>query len=196
MSKLQNQFLTDQFGFKRGSELYSLLKRAIDKNMENHISESEKKKKTLRKMILPSIALYYLLQQEQHLTREKAYSLIQKFLWEYGAVRAKELYQKMADVPFAFTLFKSACKMNAKSGVWKVNTRQDTSREFAFDIKECLWHNTCSYYRCPELCQIFCRSDEIMYQGLERRMLFARSKTLGSGGDCCDFKFVKKEGFN
>lgn len=192
MSKLQNKFLVDQFGADKGNELYSLLNRAIDKNMEKHISESKKKQKALRKMILPSISLYYLLQKEQNLTRDEAYALIQEFLWEYGAARAKELYGKMARVPFAFALFKKVCKMNAKSGIWKTSIKEDSNQKYAFDIHKCLWHDTCRDYRCPELCRIFCRSDDIMYQGFENKIRFKRSKTLGEGGDCCDFQFVKK----
>ncbi|GLB30126.1 hypothetical protein LAD12857_20490 [Lacrimispora amygdalina] len=80
----------------------------------------------------------------------------------------------------------------AKSGIWKVYLKKDNSKEFIFDIQKCLWYDFCCFYHCPELCRIFCRSDYIMYQGIENKIRFTRSKTLGEGGDCCNFLFLKK----
>ncbi|MDR3756223.1 MULTISPECIES: L-2-amino-thiazoline-4-carboxylic acid hydrolase [Enterocloster] len=41
-----------------------------------------------------------------------------------------------------------------------------------------------------------CMRDEYFYQGFNPEMVMTRSKTLMTGGDCCDFcfKFPKKEG--
>ena len=44
---------------------------------------------------------------------------------------------------------------------------------------------------CPELCPLFCDVDDVNYGGL-RKMGFSRTKTLGYGGDCCDFHFYRK----
>lgn len=192
MSKLQKQFLIDQFGMQRGRQLYVSLAHLMNHNMENHTNEDKKRKMAIRKMILPSISLYSLLQNEAQLSKEEACSMVQKFLWEYGAVRSRELYSKLATIPAFFTIFKKVCKMNAKSGIWQVSIRKDNSEEFIFDIHQCLWYDTCCFYQCPELCRIFCGSDYIMYQGFDNKIRFIRSKTLGEGGDCCNFQFIKK----
>lgn len=47
-------------------------------------------------------------------------------------------------------------------------------------------------YGCPELTQFFCKSDDICYGNLHPKLVWARTKTLGMGGDCCDFKLYMK----
>ena len=44
---------------------------------------------------------------------------------------------------------------------------------------------------CPELCPLFCDVDDVTYGGLHK-LGFSRTKTLGGGGDCCDFRFFKR----
>lgn len=42
------------------------------------------------------------------------------------------------------------------------------------------------YYKCPKLCYIFCKSDEITYQSFAKKIEFKRDTMLGEGGNCCD----------
>jgi hypothetical protein len=48
------------------------------------------------------------------------------------------------------------------------------------------WKNDCA-----KLCHLFCDVDNVTYEELEK-IGFTRTKTLGYGGDCCDFHFFKK----
>ena len=57
-------------------------------------------------------------------------------------------------------------------------------------IHRCLWYTACVENECPELCRLFCDVDDISYGGL-KKIGFSRTKTLGYGGDCCDFHFKK-----
>ena len=52
-------------------------------------------------------------------------------------------------------------------------------------------HTACVENGCGELCRLFCDVDDVTYGGL-KKMGFSRTKTLGYGGDCCDFRFFKK----
>ena len=63
--------------------------------------------------------------------------------------------------------------------------------DFDVTIQECLWHRACQENGCGELCRLFCDVDDVIYGGL-RKMGFSRTKTLGYGGDCCDFHFFRK----
>ena len=58
-------------------------------------------------------------------------------------------------------------------------------------MKKCLWNTACVENDCEELCSLFCDVDDITYGGL-KKIVFKRTKTLGYGGDCCDFHFYKK----
>lgn len=55
-------------------------------------------------------------------------------------------------------------------------------------MKKCLWHTACAENGCEELCPLFCDVDDITYGGL-KKIGFKRTKTLGYGGNCCDFHF-------
>ena len=58
--------------------------------------------------------------------------------------------------------------------------------------QRCLWHTACAENGCAELCRLFCESDNVTYGGL-RKIGFSRTKTLGCGGNCCDFHFFRKQ---
>lgn len=194
MSKLQNQFLKDKFGIEKGNELYAQVIRAVEQNMKNHETESSFRKKVLQMAILPSISLFYLLQEQQNLSGEEACRLIEEFLWNYSAERSKAGYEKMAKMPFFFAMLKNMFSFTFRiSGVWDVDIIEKNSRRFRFNINKCLWHDTCTYYKCPELCRIFCKSDEITYQGFAKKVEFKRNTMLAEDGNCCDFQFHKSQ---
>ena len=52
-------------------------------------------------------------------------------------------------------------------------------------------HTACKENGCEELCHLFCDVDDVTYGGL-KKIGFTRTKTLGYGGDCCNFHFFKK----
>lgn len=61
-------------------------------------------------------------------------------------------------------------------------------KAFEFNITECPYRKYCVAEGCPELVHIFCKNDEYAYGNLPG-IRFDRTKTLGTGGDACDFKF-------
>ncbi len=61
------------------------------------------------------------------------------------------------------------------------------------DMTVCPYVETCKKYGCPELAQFFCKSDDICYGNMHPKLVWGRTKTLGTGGDCCDFSLWIKE---
>ena len=59
--------------------------------------------------------------------------------------------------------------------------------EFRMDITQCPYNKYLTELGCPELTQLFCNNDIYTYGNLPG-LKFTRTKTLGTGGDCCDFK--------
>lgn len=72
------------------------------------------------------------------------------------------------------------------------STQTHSKDYFDVTITNCLWHTAWVENGCAELCRLFCDVDDVSYGGL-RKMGFSRTKTLGYGGDCCDFHFFKKK---
>lgn len=77
---------------------------------------------------------------------------------------------------------------NAKSNS---GIQQKIKNYYDITIKKCLWHTTCVENGCANLCHLFCDVDDVTYGGL-KKIGFTRTKTLGYGGNCCDFHFYKK----
>ncbi len=152
-------------------------------------SASKEKKEHLERQILPGIAAYEVLQTI--MLKEEALQTVHGYVEQ----RARRMHRYLAAmlrlpglyrlVPGIFvkstrTLFGpaagfAATELKTDQGTWRI------------DMTRCPYHDTCVEYGCPELCPCFCDSDDISYVGLHPRLIWHRTKTLGRGGDCCDF---------
>lgn len=111
---------------------------------------------------------------------------------EQKARRQKKLFLRLMCIPglykkvpgifseqtpklFGVTAGFAARDIQTTGGVWRI------------DMTKCPYHDASVYYGCPELCHCFCDSDDITYDGLHPKLYWHRTKTLGRGGDCCDF---------
>ena len=66
--------------------------------------------------------------------------------------------------------------------------------EVRFDMVHCPYNDACVRYRCPEIVRGFCDADDVCYGDIHPKIAWQRTKTLGYGFDCCDFKVRVKEG--
>lgn len=73
----------------------------------------------------------------------------------------------------------------------QVSETQKGKDYYNVTIKKCLWHDACVENDCADLCKLFCDVDDVTY-GEVKKIGFSRTKTLGYGGDCCNFHFYKK----
>jgi hypothetical protein len=64
---------------------------------------------------------------------------------------------------------------------------ENSSRQIAFTITRCLYHNTLTAYGAPELTPVFCHLDDVWGAALAPKVLFERPQTIGRGGRQCDF---------
>ena len=60
------------------------------------------------------------------------------------------------------------------------------------DMLECPYMSICRKYGCPEIVPAFCVSDDVAYGNMHPGLVWGRTKTLGRGDDCCDFKLTVK----
>ncbi len=64
---------------------------------------------------------------------------------------------------------------------------------FARDMTVCPYYETCKKYGCPEITRFFCKSDDITYGNMHPRLVWGRTRTLGTGGECCDFRLYLRK---
>lgn len=186
-------FLIEEFGKELGGALFSVQEKTLDEIIKNTENKSENQMKTLVQTILPRIALYKALSECEfpELQGERAYECMKKYMLHVVAAQKHASTAKMEYIPCFYTIYSNVfLKVMRTSDLWESVQYHDKDH-FGADITKCLWHTACAENGCAELCRLFCDVDDVTYGGL-RKMGFKRTKTLGYGGDCCDFRFFRK----
>lgn len=161
----------------------------LDALRRENAGASKEKQRHLESQILPGIAIYETLQtlMPKDEALQTVHGYVETRAWKLkkifcGLMRIPGLYKKVPGIfakqtpkLFGETAGFAAREIQTAGGVWRI------------DMTKCPYHDASVRYGCPELCRCFCDSDDITYDGLHPRLLWHRTKTLGRGGDCCDF---------
>lgn len=178
---------------KRFPEKSAALGAAFEKRLSElraeNAGESKEKRRHLESQIMPGIAAYETLQAATPRAEalETVHGYVERRAWKLRRIflrlmripglyrRVPGIFAKQTPRLFGETAGFSAREYQTDGGVWRI------------DMIRCPYHDACVRYGCPELCHCFCDSDDITYDGLHPKLLWHRTKTLGRGGDCCDF---------
>lgn len=183
-------FLTQGYGNDKGSALFDMQAEILDELIKNTSGKSENQMKTLVPTILPRIALYKALLKAD-LSKDDVFGCMRKYMVDIVAAEKHSSTVKMEAIPgFYFLYSRIFLKIVRTTDLWETTQRHDKN-SFDVTMKKCLWHTVCAENGCPELCPLFCDVDNVTYGGL-KKLGFSRTKTLGYGGDCCDFHFFRK----
>lgn len=187
--KLIKKFLIEEFEGK-GLSLYHNQTIKLNSLIENIHDKTKNQRKTLINTILPRIALYKML-EEADIDEASSYEYVRKYMTNFVASKKHSSMVKMEKVPGFYAIYRNIfLKIMRKTDLQKSN-QEKGKNYFNVTITKCLWHTACVENGCPNLCQLFCDVDDITYGGL-KKIGFSRTKTLGYGGDCCDFHMFKK----
>lgn len=146
--------------------------------------------KTLTKTIIPRVALYKSLKEDARFSAY-AYDLTHKYMVEVIGKHKRKSTRVLEIIPGFYRIYSRIfLKIMRKTDLQK-STQEEGKDYYNINITDCLWYNACKEFGCPELCPAFCDVDDVTYGDL-RKLGFSRTKTLGKGGDCCDFHFYKK----
>ena len=182
-------FLSEKFGGDSGSTLFERQEALLQGCIARTEGKSPNQMKTLTETILPRVALYKAL--SERFPYEDAYKTMRAYMLEIVAPEKHSSTAKMEAIPgFYFLYSRIFLRVVRKSDLWE-STQSHGKDHFEVTMKKCLWHTACVENGCAELCPLFCEVDNVTYGGL-RKLGFARTQTLGYGGDCCDFHFFKK----
>ncbi len=105
--------------------------------------------KTLVQTILPRIALY------KSLPEEDRFKIMRAYMLDIVAAQKHASTAKMEVIPgFYFLYSHISLKIMATSDLWE--SVQDHGKDyFSADIAKCLWHTACMENGCEELCPLF-----------------------------------------
>ena len=183
-------FLTEQFGGDRGGTLFARQEKDLAALAAHMEGKTENQQKTLVQTIYPRIALYQALMAEGF-SQEEAYEYLRRYMLDWVAAEKHASTAKMEAVPGFYAIYSRVFLHIMRCTDLQESTQAQGKGYFDVTIQKCLWHTACAECGCPELCRLFCDVDDVTYGGL-RKLGFIRTKTLGYGGDCCDFHFFKK----
>ena len=183
-------FLSEEFGKDRGNALFDRQEKALSTLIENTQNKSENQMKTLTQTILPRIALYKTLLKDG-LPEEDVYKYMRKYMLEKVAAKKHASTAKMELVPGFYKIYSNIFLKIMRTTDLQESVQSCGRDYYDVTIKKCLWHTACVENDCADLCRLFCDVDDVTYGGL-KKIGFSRTKTLGYGGDCCDFHFFRK----
>lgn len=183
-------YLIEEFGNEKGVSLFAKQEKMLHELIENTKNKTENQMKTLIQTILPRIALYKVLLNEEF-SKEEVHHYMQKYMIEKIAAKKHASTAKMELVPGFYSIYSHIFLKIMRTTDLQENEQKHGKDYYDVTIKKCLWHTACVENGCEELCRLFCDVDDVTYGGL-KKIGFTRTKTLGYGGDCCDFHFFKK----
>ncbi|MBU3113674.1 L-2-amino-thiazoline-4-carboxylic acid hydrolase [Clostridium lacusfryxellense] len=184
------KFLINEYGKEQGEKTYKQQQERFYILVNNSNGKSKNQLKTLKNHILPIISLYQVLQETSG-DKETSLQIAEKYSFE--GVHAKvNLMRKIEKLPFFYEIFRRIFNKELKADNWELTVEQNNTEAMVFIIKKCLWHSTCVEHTCPEICNMFCKSDNMCYDSM-KKITFRRTQTLGMGGECCDFKFINNK---
>lgn len=184
------EFLAESFGNDRGEKLFEMQDKALGDIIGNIKGKTENQMKTLIQTILPRIALYKSLQAEG-LSDDDVYKYMRKYMLEIVAAKKHSSTAKMEIVPGFYAIYSKVFLKIMQTTDLQESVQEHGKDYFNVTITKCLWHTACVENGCEELCRLFCDVDDVTYGGL-KKIGFTRTKTLGYGGDCCDFHMFRK----
>lgn len=184
-------FLTGEFGNETGSSLYVEQEKILAEIIGNTSGKTSNQMKTLSVTILPRIAMYKALSGGD-LPKEEALEHMRKYMLDIVAAKKHSSTAKMERIPGFYSVYSKTFLKIMRTTDLQVSTQNQGRDFYDITITKCLWHTACVENGCAELCPLFCDVDDVTYGGL-KKIGFSRTKTLGYGGDCCDFHFFRKQ---
>ena len=174
--------------------------RSAQKRYEALRAENSSDSKELRshsyKRIYPGIAVYEAMRAED-ISQEKAVWYIREYFQRLAAKRVP-FFQRVIKTfglarkfPHLFVAgVKKSCQPNAGFAYELPESHYNEAR---INIVRCPYFEICKRYGCPEITSAYCDSDDAGYGNLHPNLIWGRTKTIGHGGDCCDFLLEYKE---
>ena len=183
-------FLIKEFGNDNGNVLFTKQDKRLNEIIKGTKNKTENQMKALAQTILPRIALYQVF-LESELSEDDINASMRKYMLDVVAAKKHSSIAKMEKVPGFYDIYSKIFLKIMRVTDLQKSTQKCGKGFYDIIITKCLWHTACIENGCPELCRLFCDVDDVTYDGLNK-IGFSRTKTLGYGGDCCDFHFFRK----
>ncbi len=148
----------------------------------------------LEQNLLPGLALYQVLRKENN-DRDAVLSETGSLLALGSSAFSKFVHMyNYLPLPFAvIQLLIRASLLAFPHQGWDIEPIEDSKTSVAFNIHRCFYLDILTVYGAPELTPLYCRLDDLLYAAWALSIRWERTKTLGRGDDCCDFRWSHVE---
>jgi hypothetical protein len=148
----------------------------------------------LEQQILPGLALYQVLSQERK-PREEVLAEVGSLLALGSASRAFSTVAKLhSHLPLPFALFRRLLHIALRafpSQGWNIDQLEESHTHITFTVHRCFYLDVLTCYGAPELTAAYCQLDDRAYVALSPSLRWERTKTLGRGDVCCNFRWSR-----
>ena len=186
----------EKFGWAQTERIMGLADKIYAQLCSEGAGQTKAVKAHTVEKIYPVIAFYRAMQQVG-ISREKALEFLDWSCSHQAEPQAKALrgllkipglYKKMP----AMYAWMTRTNFGEKAGFQAKFYPTDDNR-CKFDMVKCLYCDVCRANGCPELVPCFCHTDDVTSGHMHPKILWNRTKTMGEGGDCCDFDIIVQE---
>lgn len=153
---------------------------------------SEGEWKHLEGTILPTVAVYRALQEiDPENALSSTHAMMMQLCETGGAAVGALLRLPGMKGMFMRLLPKMALTMFGTGCGFAYEHYEASATMLKMDMTGCPYCRYTQKLGCPELMKVFCDSDFATYGNLPG-IRFQRTQTLGTGGSCCDFRFMRE----
>lgn len=187
----------EQWGKRKSEEIIAAATIRWKELCEENKNACKEKQIHYVENIFPCISYYEAL-QKNGISKEEALTFMDES-WSRQAQKSADSMKKMLRFLGLYKLYPSIFRWVAKQQFgtkagFEADFYQTDRRCCKFDMKKCLFLDTCKKYGCPELTQCFCHTDDIKNVGLHPKLCWNRTQFMGNGGKFCDFEvYVKNQ---
>ena len=180
--------LTNRLGTDRAAALWVRAERRLDGLLKTTEGLSKEERMHVEGYIMPTFALYREISEE--IGKDEALALLMDFAHSNALVN-RRFFEHMVSIPWGKQLFlrgfavMQPCAFGESAGFTVRSTSNDGTHAH-LDIVGCPYHRVTAELGAPELCNLFCTNDDIIYGDLPG-IRFSRKGTLGRGDAVCDF---------
>ena len=180
--------LADRLGTEKAAALWVRAERRLDYLLKTADALSKEEKAHVEGYILPTFAL--LREMSEEMGKEEALALLMDFA-HTNALAMRRLFERMVSIPGGKGLFLRGfvavqpCVFGESAG-FTVRRASNDGTHAHLDIVGCPYQRVTAELAAPELCNLFCTNDDIIFGDLPG-IRFSRKGTLGRGDAVCDF---------
>jgi len=193
--KMLQPFILEKYGPEKTEIIMEKARNRYEEIVRENIHEPKKMYMHTRERIYPGIASFDAMVSEG-ISRQDATELL-IYYYRKSSEKMAVWVRRLAALPGMYkripALFeKLTHKMFGEDSGFRAIYYDTPKTEMKIDMTFCPYFEICKKYGCPEIVPAYCESDDVCYGNMHPGLVWGRTKTLGKGGDCCDFRIKVK----